>query len=114
MQWTDDHDMFAQMRRELSSAVLGDILDTLGFTHQFLPPTVRPLRTDMVVVGRAMPVLEADYPEHGDEDGQTALSGKPFGLMLEALDDLQPDEVYIASGGSPQYALWGELMSVRA
>lgn len=34
--------------------------------------------------------------------------------MLHALDDLKRHEVYIATGGSPRYALWGELMSTRA
>ena len=34
--------------------------------------------------------------------------------MMEALDDLKPGEVYIASGSSFNYALWGELMSTRA
>jgi len=39
---------------------------------------------------------------------------KAFGLMLEVLDDLKEDEVYICSGGSPEYARWGELMTIRA
>ncbi len=34
--------------------------------------------------------------------------------MLQALDDLRPDEVYVCTGASPEYALWGELMSTRA
>ena len=34
--------------------------------------------------------------------------------MLEALDDLRPNEVYVATGGSFRYAFWGELMSTRA
>jgi len=34
--------------------------------------------------------------------------------MLQALDDLRPDEVYVCTGASPAYALWGELMSTRA
>lgn len=34
--------------------------------------------------------------------------------MLEALDDLRPNEVYVATGGSFRYAMWGELMSTRA
>jgi regulator of RNase E activity RraA len=34
--------------------------------------------------------------------------------MLEALDDLKENEVYICTGSSPSYALWGELMSTRA
>ena len=34
--------------------------------------------------------------------------------MFAALDSLKPHEVYVASGSSPRYALWGELMSTRA
>ena len=39
---------------------------------------------------------------------------KPFGLMFEALDGLKPGEIYICTGSSPTYALWGGLMSTRA
>ena len=67
----------------------------------------------MVVIGRAMPVLEADVFE-GYHSHANAVIAKPFGMMLEALDDLKPNEIYICSGASPRYALWGELMSVRA
>ena len=42
------------------------------------------------------------------------VGAKPFGLMLEALDDLRPNEVYVATGGSFRYAFWGEFMSTRA
>jgi regulator of RNase E activity RraA len=34
--------------------------------------------------------------------------------MLEALDDLRPNEIYINTGSSPRNALWGELLSTRA
>ena len=34
--------------------------------------------------------------------------------MFEALDDLKKNEVYICTGASPRYALWGGLMSTRA
>ncbi|MEM9631236.1 MAG: RraA family protein, partial [Pseudomonadota bacterium] len=63
------------------------------------------------LVGRAVPVLEADYPSG---DGKGPLSDKPFGVMFEALDSLQEGEVYLASGASLNYALWGGLMSTRA
>jgi len=49
------------------------------------------------LVGRAMTVLEADYPQ-GSCPGP--LSDIPFGVMFAALDDLKPDEIYIASGSS--------------
>jgi regulator of RNase E activity RraA len=68
-------------------------------------PECRPLSSKMVVCGRAMTVFETDISEPVDP---------PFGLMLEALDSMQADEVYIAAGSSPRYALWGELMSTAA
>ena len=68
----------------------------------------------MVVIGRAMTVLEADvYSESASSAGGAAMA-QSFGLMFEALDDLKRDEVYVCTGASPRYALWGELMSTRA
>ncbi len=110
----DDTALFAVMREKLFTAVIGDILDTMGLMHQFLPPNIRALRDDMVTIGRAMPVLEADFFGASETQGHSAISAKPFGLMFEALDSLKPNEVYVASGSSPRYALWGELMSTRA
>lgn len=103
-----DEELLPLIRRELFSAIIGDILDQMGHRHCFLPPRIQPLREDMVVAGRAMPVLEVDVAENAPDDR------KPFGLMLEALDDLKPHEVYVAAGASPTYALWGELMATRA
>lgn len=111
--FTDDAEMFAAIRSRLFTAVVGDILDTMGFLHQFLPPRLRPVRDDMVVLGRAMPVLEADH-FGASVTGQNPMTAKPFGLMLRALDDLKAHEVYICTGSSPRYALWGGLMSTRA
>jgi regulator of RNase E activity RraA len=106
--WRDDDELFGMMRERLFTAVVGDILDQHGLLHQFLPASIQPLRSDMTIAGRAMPVLHVDIPEDIES------SSKPFGLMLEALDSLKKNEVYVASGGSPAYALWGELMSTRA
>ena len=106
--WRSDIELFDFVRNELFSAVVGDVMDQLGLLRQFLPPRIGPLDPGMRVVGRAMPVLVADRPE-GVSD-----PAPPFGLMFEALDDLKRDEVYVCGGGSPRYALWGELMSVRA
>jgi len=99
------------LREKLFTAVVGDVLDTMGHRRQFLPQEIKPLMPGTVMAGRAMPVLEADYPEG---TGNGPLSRKPFGLMFEALDDLAADEIYIASGSSFDYALWGGLMSTRA
>jgi 4-hydroxy-4-methyl-2-oxoglutarate aldolase len=103
MTWPNDEALFKLIRQKLFTAAVGDVLDAMGLRRQFLPPAIQPLEHEMVVLGRAMPVLEADC---FDDAG--------FGLMLHALDDLKPNEVYVASGGTPRYALWGELMSARA
>ncbi len=109
----NDAELFRQIRDELFVAAVGDVLDTMGYQHQFLPAGIAPLENSMRVVGRAMPVLEADVVNDGTRSAGP-LSGKPFGLMLEALDDLKAGEIYIATGASLRYALWGGLMSTRA
>ena len=109
----DDSELFASVRRELFVAVVGDVLDKMGLQRQFFPPQIMPIDPGMVVLGRAMPVLEADFFAER-ADGPGPFSRAPFGLMFDAVDDLKPGEVYICAGASPRYALWGGLMSVRA
>ena len=110
--WKNDDELFDIVRNELYTAVVGDIMDKMGLLNQFLPPQIQPLRDDMFVVGRAMTVLEADVVS--DSSSNNPVLNRPFGLMLEALDDLKKNEVYVCTGSSPSYALWGELMATRA
>ena len=94
----------------LPTAVVGDVLDRLGYHHQFLPPDISPLQHGQKLVGRAFTVWQEDLDEPTNKPAD-----KPFGLLFEALDDLKPGEVYVASGnGAKQYALFGGLMSTRA
>ncbi|MDO8542231.1 MAG: RraA family protein [Opitutaceae bacterium] len=104
-EWTNDEALFSVIRRELYTPVVGDVLDVAGRYNQFLPAPVQPLRDDMQLVGRAMPVVMIDV------DGPQA---KPFGLLTEALDDLRPGEVYVAGGGAMRCAYWGELLTAAA
>ncbi len=110
--WQTDDELFHIIRKELHTAVIWDMMDRLGLFHQFLSPQIQPLREDMFIVGRAMTVLEADVISDGSS--RNPVLNKPFGLMLEALDDLKKNEVYVCAGASPSYALWGELMATRA
>ncbi|WEX10988.1 RraA family protein [Chelativorans sp. AA-79] len=112
--YADDNGLFALMKEKLFTAVIGDVLDQMGLMNQFLPAGIGPLQRDTVMAGRAMPVLEADVFPGEAPDAAGPLTMKPFGLMLEALDNLRPGEIYVATGGSMRYALWGELMSTRA
>ena len=101
-------------RRELFTAVAGDVMDKMRLFHQYLPAAMRPLRPGTVLLGRAMPVLSVDVCEETTTGSANALMAKPFGLMLEALDDLKTNEIYLNTGSSPRNALWGELMTLRA
>ena len=109
-QKSPEEPLFQRIRSELFSAVLGDVMDEIGLTRQFLPPAIRALVPDTVIAGRAMTVQEADCAA----DLGSRSDAKPFGLMFEALDGLKPGEIYICTGSSPTYALWGGLMSTRA
>lgn len=110
----NDDELVAILKDRLFTAVVGDVMDQLGFRTQFLPPYIRPLRTDTKIAGRAMPVLDVDALDDERPDPPNPMISKPFGLMLEALDDLKPGEIYVASGPSGAYAMWGELMATRA
>ncbi len=112
--WNNDKELFELAKNELFTALVGDVMDKMGYLHQFLPANVKPLDPGMVVIGRAMPVVEADVFEEQVKDSKLSVMQKPFGLMFEALDQLQENEVYICTGSSHNYALWGGLMSTRA
>ncbi|MDP5278946.1 RraA family protein [Sphingomonas sp. DG1-23] len=101
---TDDA-LFDLFRSELYTPVVGDILDTLGLVHQFLPQPVQPMLTDMKLIGRAMPVLMIDV---------YGVQAQPFGKLTEALDQLEPGDIYLASGGAMRCAYWGEILTATA
>ena len=41
--WNNENEMFELMKEKLYTPVVGDILDQMGYKHQFLPAPVRPL-----------------------------------------------------------------------
>jgi regulator of RNase E activity RraA len=104
-EWKSDAELFTLCTRELYTPVVGDILDDLGFTHQFLPQPIQPLREEMKLAGRAMPVVMIDV---------FGRQKKPFGLLPAALDQLQPGEIYLAGGGEMRCAYWGEILTATA
>ena len=42
-QWNNDEELFTLMKEKLYTPVVGDILDQMGYKHQFLPAAIRPL-----------------------------------------------------------------------
>lgn len=116
--WKNDEEMFELMKEKLYTPVVGDILDQMGYTHQFLPAGIRPLPALAPIGGKfndepdnrfklagyACTVLEHDVFK---------MPEKPFGYLTEALDQLKPNEIYIATGAHNS-ALWGELLTTTA
>ena len=90
----------------LYSAVLADVLDKLGHRASALPPSLRPLRPEWSLFGRAATlraVAVASEPE------------RPYAIELECIDALRPGEVLVATTeGDRSSALWGELLSTAA
>ena len=103
--WKTESEMFALMKERLYTPVVGDILDTMGYYHQFLPQDIRPLSQEMKLAGKAMTVLMIDV--YGQQK-------KPFGLLTEALDQLEENEIYLATGGTKRCADWGGLLTATA
>lgn len=103
--WNDENEKFSLMKEKLYTPVVGDILDGMGYCHQFLPQGIRPIKDDMKLAGKAMTVLMIDV--FGPQK-------KPFGYLTEALDQLEENEIYLATGGSKRCAYWGELLTATA
>jgi 4-hydroxy-4-methyl-2-oxoglutarate aldolase len=92
--------------RRLYSAVLCDVLDSLGYRRQALSHEVRPLFADAVAIGRAR-TIRSEPVDHFPE--------RPYAMELEALDTLvDGDVVVFTTGGDVSAAVWGELLSMAA
>jgi regulator of RNase E activity RraA len=104
MEWETDEQLFTLLNGLLYTPVVGDILDRLGRYRQFLPQPIKPLRAEMKLAGRAMPVRIAEV---------SGPQASPFGKLTAALDDLRPGEVYLATGAL-NCASWGEILTATA
>ena len=96
--WNDENEKFSLMKEKLYTPVVGDILDGMGYCHQFLPQDIRPIKDDMKLAGKAMTVLMIDV--FGPQK-------KPFGYLTEALDQLEENEIYLAHRGKQALRLLG-------
>ena len=57
----EDKQFLEHIKKKLYTAVVGDIMDQIGYQNQFLNPKIKPLREDMVVEekeGKDRPVKE--------------------------------------------------------
>lgn len=93
-------------RDQLYSAVLADILDSLGHRTSALPSDLQPLKPEWRLFGRAVTlnaIAVAEEPKH------------PYAVELECIDSLQPGDVLVATtNGDRSSGLWGELLSTAS
>lgn len=87
----------------LYSAVLADVLDSLGYRYQALPAHIRPLTPAKKICGRVFPAMaRATYK----------IPAKPYELEIAAVDALVRGDVLVVDAGDDQScALWGELLT---
>jgi len=101
-EWKNDKELFAILKKELYTGVFCDMLDTIGYSHQFLPHEIQSIRSTDIMVGRAYPTVICDV--YGEQK-------KPLGLLAEAVDHIGEDEVYIVTGGDRRCSYFGEIMT---
>ena len=96
----------AMIRESLSSAVVCDALDALGYPNQSPRICFRQMTASGVLAGRCRTTLWAEMA-HPDP--------RPYELELLAVDGCRPGDVLIAAaGGSMRSGIWGELLSAAA
>ena len=103
-----DEEVITLARAKLYAAVLSDVLDTQGYRHQVLPPQIRPLDDQLVLVGRARTGLYRDVYH-------LPRGHNPYALEIALVDDLKPGDVAVLGcGGSGRIAPWGELLTTAS
>src|SRR5713226_662282 len=96
------------IRAKLFTAVLSDTLDSLGYRHQAMRPSIRPLDEALVLVGRARTGFYMEVFHVAPDEN-------PYELEIRLIDDLRPGEVAVLGCGAAQtIAPWGELLSTAS
>jgi 4-hydroxy-4-methyl-2-oxoglutarate aldolase len=98
-----------QIVGQLYTAVLSDVLDSLGCPNQAMRPFVRPLDETRVLFGRARTGLYMSTY-------QVPQGRNPYELEMALVDGLEPGDVAVLSCGGPteRIAPWGELLTTAA
>ena len=98
-----------EITAKLYSAVLSDVLDSLGLPHQAMRPFVRPLDESLVLFGRARTGLY--MPRYHVEPGHN-----PYEIEIALVDDLTSGDVavFACNGPTERIAPWGELLTTAS
>lgn len=98
--------MEKSIKEYLSTALISDIMDDLGYRKQMLSVEIKPNFYEAKIVGYARTLkLKTMSPT---DDYRDIYKGLPF------IESMNAGEVLVVSGGSKKYAFFGELMSTLA
>lgn len=101
-EWKNDKELFEIVKKEFCTGTICDVMDTLGYSHIYLPNNIQSIHPSYVMAGRAFPTIICDV--YGEQE-------KPLGLLMEAIDHIGENEVYIVTGGDRRAAYFGEIMA---
>ncbi len=94
------------IQEHLYTAVLADIMDSLGYMKQVMCNEIHPLYPGACLAGRCATMLAVET---------FFIPDQLYDMQLELLDDLKPGEVVVVSMvGTRPAALWGELLSTHS
>jgi len=97
---------FGEIAEKLNSSLFSDVLDSMGYRNQAMNDKVRPVYPGATIVGKAHTMQMVDVHQ---QDLDT------FPLQLQGIDALKNGDIMVvASNGSTEAALWGELLSTAA
>lgn len=101
---TGKADIAARLQR-LHTALLCDVLDSMGFRDSFLGPSIRSLAPTARVVGTALP-MRAEVVEK--------VSDEAYEGLFSAFDLVEAGDVLVIATVDHTSGIWGELLSVAA
>lgn len=92
-----------ELSRRLQTAVLSDVLDSMGLREQCPDIQLFPITGHSSLVGYAKTIRWEDYI---GEDGD------PYGMLIMAVDSITSGEIVVSvADGDGSAAIWGELLS---
>lgn len=97
------------LSKTLYTAVLSDVLDSLGYRHQAMLSFIRPIDPEIPLFGRVRTGLFE--PRDGERPGE-----HPYDVEIALIDDLKPGDVAVLACGGPTETIapWGELLTTAA
>ena len=101
---TDSTGLITRLAR-VHTALVSDVLDSMGLTPGFVGPAIRPVEPGMKLAGRAMTVLYEPVEVRSEN---------PYQVLMESFDHLTDGDVVVISTTDLESALWGELLSTAA